>query len=85
MLSLLLQLAKTEDEVCFLVNGLWFEGQIMQADNEIVLLHNCKGQNGAYYTTAIRIDAIDSVQFTTDFRPNRNGALLNKKEIEDNT
>lgn len=85
MLSLLQQLVKNEDEVCLFVDGDWFEGRVMQVDSDIVLLHNLVGKTGAYYSTAINIKSIDAMQFTTDFRPNKNGALLSKEEIEDNT
>lgn len=74
----------TDDEVCILVDGVWFEGIVMQVDDDVVLLHNEKSPHTkAYYTTAIDIKSIKSLQFTTDFRPNKGGALLIKEEIEE--
>ena len=75
---------RTEDEVCLFVYGCWFEGQIIQVDNDIALLQNLIGENGVYYSTAILINSIDAIQFTTDFRPNKNGALVLKEGKEDN-
>lgn len=72
------------DEVCLFVEGIWFEGQVMQVDNDIILLNNLAGSDNMYYTTAIAIESIDALQFTTDFRFNESGILLNKEEIENN-
>ena len=82
MLNLLQQLQKTDDTVTLLVGEDWFEGVVTQVDAEIILLQNKQSDNGAYYSTAIRIDLISVIQFTTDFRPNKFGALVSN-EIEE--
>jgi len=83
MLSLLQQLTKTDDEVCIFVKGVWFTGQVIQVDKEVVLLHNCEGTNDTYYTTALTIKSIDGLQFTTDFRPTKDGNLITKEDVKE--
>ena len=74
----------TDDEVCIRVDGVWFEGMVMQVNDEIVLLENVESPTTkTFYTSAIDIKSIKALQFTTDFRPNKKGALLSKEEIEE--
>ena len=78
MRSLLTQVVGKNHEIAVFISGVWFEGCIMSMDEEIILFNNLSGKDDLYYTTAIRIDAIEAIQFITDFRPQHTGLVENK-------
>ena len=83
MLKLLKQLQINDDCIEVRIGSLWYSGIISQVVDDLIILRSEEGNGGAYFSTVIRIDRIDILQFTSDFRPNQNGCLISPIEVED--